>query len=291
MLVGQLASLNPKILPTGNIIENMKDYNTYYHLKYNGIRKGLEKRFEMEVAKGKGSKVDSKNSFLAAVQFEQNNIYKCYTPNIPGASEYEVVKNYFKELIIKEFRNMKTSFPEDPVNGFVEHVIPNKRSFHQERYESGIEKDYEFDPGFMYDASTEEILDMIAKYYAYKDFLRLDFPKLVDDIEGVKQTDSIRKSEDSIKFEEAVDRSKKNSSYPILTQEESVLLVKCLREENLILSDRYLNNTNLAKVAYYLTGFASGPFRKKLSNPISGYSKAQKQKLAEKLIRIVGLLE
>jgi len=172
----------------------------------------------------------------------------------------------------------------------VEHVIPNKRKFHQEQYESGDKKAYEFDPGFMYDASTEEILDMIARYYAYKDFLRLDFLELVEDLEGIKQTDLIRKSEDGIKFEEAVDRSKKNSSYPILTQEESVLLVKCLREENLILSDRYLNNTNLAKVAYYLTGFASGPFRKKLSNPISGYSKTQKRKLSEKLKRIIELL-
>jgi len=245
----------------------------------------------MEVGKGKRSKIDNKNSFLTTIQFEQNNIIKSYTPNIPGASEYEVVKNYFKELIVKEFRVRETSFPEDPVNGFVENVIPNKRKFHQEQYESGAKKAYEFDLRFMYDASTEDILDMIAKFYAYKDFLRLDCPKLVDDIKGGKQTDLIEKIEAEIKFEEAVDRSKKNSSYPILTQEESVLLVKCLREENFILSDRYLNKTSLAKVAYFLTGFASGPFRKKLSNPISRYSKSQKRRLAEKLKRVIELLD
>ena len=269
----------------------MKDYNTYYQSKYDSIKKGLKNRFENEVVKANGSKVNNKNSFLTAVHFEQKNIIKKFTPSIPGADEYQIVKNYFKELIVKEFGNKESNYPEDPVNGFVEHVIPNKRKFHQEQFESGDKKAYEFDPRFMYDASTEDILDMIAKYYAYKDFLGLDLPKLVDDIEEVKQTDSIRRSEDSIKFEEAVNRSKKNSSYPILTQEESVLLIKCLREENLILSDRYLNNTNLAKVTYYLTGFASGPFRKKLSNPITGYSKVQKRKLAEKLKGILELLE
>ena len=269
----------------------MKDYNTYYQSKYNGIKKGLKKRFEDEVVKAKGFKVDNKNSFLAAVQFEQKNIIKKYTPSIPGAEEYQIVKNYFKELIVKEFRIKETSYPEDPVNRFVEHVIPNKRKFHQEQFESGDKKAYEFDPEFMYDASTEEILDMIARYYAYKDFLRLDFPRLVDDIEGVKQTDSIRESEDDIKFEDSVDRSRKDYSYTFLTQEESVLLFKCLRDENLILNDRYLNNINLAKAAYYLTGFTSGPFRKKLSNPISGYSDNQKRKLSEKLKRIIELLD
>ena len=269
----------------------MKDYNTYYQSKYSQLKKELGERFAIEVTQTLDSTIDPKETFLEKTQFEKNNIVKNYDPNLPGASDYILTKNLFKELIIKEFGTMKQVFPEEQVNGFAEQVIPDKRKLHQQKYEKGDKKSYQFDPMFMYKASTEDILDMIAKYYAYDDFLQVDFPKLLDDIKEIKQPNLILVKEAGIKFEEEVDRSKKSLHYPILTQAESVLLIKSLRAENLILSERYLNNTNLAKTAHYLMGFAAGPFRKKLSDPIDSYSKTQKRRLAEKLRGIVDLLE
>lgn len=269
----------------------MKDYNTYYHSKYIYFKKKLNKRFAYEVTRSPDSCIENKKVFIDKIFFEKNNIVKNYSPNIPGATDYILTKNYFKELIVKEFSTIKQAYPEDQVNGFVEQVIPDKRKLHQKKYETGDRKSYQFDPMFMYKASKEDILDMVAKYYAYDDFIHLDFPKLLNDIEAVKQTSFNIEKDSEIKFDEAVDRSKRNPNYPILTQAESVLLIKSLRAENLILSERYLNNTNLAKVAHYLTGFAVGPFRKKLSDPIASYSKLQKRKLAERFRRIIEVLE
>lgn len=262
----------------------MKDYNTYYHLKFSSIQQELNSRFKRKVIKAKGSEIANINSFIEAVLFEQKNITKHYTPNIPGADGYQVTTNYFKQLIVKEFRNVLSSFPEDLVNGFVKNVIPSKRKFHQENYEAGNQEKYEFDPRFMYDASVEEILDLIAAYYAYQDFVDLEYPKLLGNLNKENQ-------EEGIWFEEEIDRSDKKSHYTVLTQEETVLLFKCLRAENLILSDRYLNKTNLARAVYYLTGFAHDPLRKKLSNPIATHSKRQKRKLSEKLQKIIDLLD
>ena len=269
----------------------MKDYNNYYHSKYTKLKEGLQKRFNIKVTQATDPTTVHKKKFIEKILFEKNNIIKNYSPTLPGATDYIVTKNYFKELIVKEFSTMKQAFPEDQVNGFVEQVIPDKRKLHQQKYENGDKKKYQFDPMFMYKASTEEILDLIAKYYAYEDFIEFDFPRLLKELEVLEQAEIIVDQEAEIKFEEMVDRSKKNSNYSILTQAESVLLIKSLREEHLILGERYLNNTNMAKVAYYLTGFASGPFRKKLSDPVSNYSKNQKRKLAEKLKNIVERLE
>jgi len=269
----------------------MKDYNTYYHSKYTKFKEELKKRFKVEVTHATDPNKVNKRIFIERIFFEKNNIIKNYSPNIPGATDYILTKNYFKELIVKEFSTIKQAYPEDQVNGFVEKVIPNKRKLHQQKYENGDKKSYQFDPMFMYKASTEEILDLIAKYYAYEDFIQLELPKLTDKIEKVTQPNSRLEKDSGIKFDEVVDRSRKNPNYPVLTQAESVLLIKSLRAENLILSERYLNNTNLAKVAHYLTGFAVGPFRKKLSDPIASYSKLQKRKLAERLRRIIEVLE
>jgi len=81
----------------------MKDYNTYYQSKYSQLKEELQQRFAIEVTQAPDSTIDLKMEFLEKVQFEKNNIVKNYDPNLPGASDYILTKNLFKELIIKEF--------------------------------------------------------------------------------------------------------------------------------------------------------------------------------------------
>ncbi len=151
------------------------NYEHYYQERFKYHTQYLEQHFQDEVIHKRGPKNDLRNHFIRKLNFKRDTIINERVPSDMNASSYNVKYNSFKERLVSRFNIIDINFPEEGINGFVEYDIPKLKKEHIERYENGNEKNYESDTRFMYDASTEDILNMIAKYNAFK---RYNVPSL-----------------------------------------------------------------------------------------------------------------
>ncbi len=252
----------------------MIDYNTYYDLKYKTIREGLVKRFDKEVAQTKGAILKRKRNFLDKAGLERDNIISGYIPN-PQGSGGNRTDNYFKKRIVDEFKALKLNFPKEKVDGFVKYTIPEERKVHKTRYENGDQGSYKHDPRFMYEATTENILDMIAMYFAYEDFFHGDYPKLSNEFDKsnhpVVDSNMIAEKENDgvIKITSPkVPLRRANDGYTILTLKQTAILFQLLKDMNAVLNDKLQPVNQMAKAIQALTGFSNNTIRDNLGTSI-----------------------
>lgn len=241
----------------------MKDYNTYYNLKYSTIRDGLKKRFDKEVVQTNGAILKRKRKFLDKVGLERVNIISEYIPN-PQGDGGNRTDNFFKERIVGEFKSLELNYPKERVNDFVKYTIPEEIEAHKKRYENGDKGRYKHDPQFMYEATTENILDMIAMYFAYEVFFHEDYPKLSSEFDKsnhpVVDSDIIVEEEDNgfIKIRNPnLPASKIAIPNTVLTMKQTAMLFQLLKDTNAIFNNRRRQPVNqMAKAIKALTGFS-----------------------------------
>lgn len=259
----------------------MKDYNKYCKERFKKVKEELHKRFDKEVLQTKGGKTDRINAFNRIICFEKDNIAKSYDPYDPNSTSYNVEKNYFKESIINDFLRIKTDFPDDLINGFVEYEIPKQRKVHQGQYDAGRVDFYKFDPKFMNDASTEDILNMIVKYYAYEEFLKEDYKKLRSDFFG-NEKQEVEIESDFIQIDKPKVKKRKNGDgFTVLNQGQTGILFRLLKDEGIIFNDtNYQPDTELAKAVQCLTGFSNHTLRREIGRSLHHHLKKNEDKKA-----------
>lgn len=147
------------------------NYENYYNERYQYHIQYLEDRFQKEVIDKRGAKNDLRNEFVRWILFNREQTYQQRVPNVIDAMSYtDTLYNSFKKRVIDRFLSIERNFPEEGIKGFIELDIPNIRKEHIGYYENGSTKSYRYDTQYMYDATDLEILELIAKHYAYHDY-------------------------------------------------------------------------------------------------------------------------
>ncbi len=162
----------------------MKNYKKYYNDKFNFYVNDLIDRYQNEVTDRKGNKGFLRREFIAIARFEKDNIIHEteHKEPIRGDIATNYYKNDFKEDLIESFMSIPINFPEDGIDGFVKFDIPRLKQLHIDTYEKGFTDNYKADTKFMFKASINEMLDMIAKWCGYHHFFEKKLPPLVQDV-------------------------------------------------------------------------------------------------------------
>lgn len=242
----------------------MKDYNDLYARRYDFHFKKLEQKFQSEIKEKRGNKNNLRNEFIREVASIRDIQIKGVVLNNPDNSP---ITNQFKESLISYFRCIETDYPEDKINGFVEFEIPDQKRQYLKFQENDKRQDkYIYDLDFVYEATNDDILEMLAIYLSHDDFL-----KKLANIETADNTDFYEKKD--ISFIEIrkpkVPQRKANDNYTSLSLVQTAIFFRLLKEDQIILNDpTYQPDTELSKAIQAMTGFSPNTLRQELGKPL-----------------------
>ncbi len=245
----------------------MKNYEAFFKEKHDKVYNSLLERYKEAIDKP-GPFLDKRSQIIQTIGFEREIILKDKDPKDPFAGSYKTYYNKFKEDIISRFKLINENYPKGGINEFVKYDLPLTRKNHIRRYQSKSSEMYTFDPRFMYDATDEEILELIAAYTAYEAFFeqlrRRESPtdkNLEDSVDVDSDKIYIRKPRTPVR--------KPNDNFTSLSLVQTAMLFRLLKEHSIILSDsNYQPDTELAKAIHILTGYSNNTIRPELGKPL-----------------------
>lgn len=120
-------------------------------------------------------------------------------------------------------------------------------------------------------------------FYNFMEFFKSHFENLIPTIEGTEP--DFKKDKVLSKNRQALVKRRKNDGFTCLSMEESLALLRLLREYNFILKDEFMTNDLAAYAFHLLSGYSKNTLRQDLSKPY--YHKEPLKTLQERLKMLV----
>jgi len=170
---------------------NTIDFQQLFDQSYRAIYTELKTAYqEFKLDKTGLNELKIWNQFLSQITFVRDYELLCWKePHvIDNDITATLLKNPFKTELKEAFEFKELEYESDCINNFVQYDIPKLRTKHLERLHSG-HRDYEWDNEFIQNATSEDVIKLLAKYYAYTDFMNLTHPNYIKALKPQQRVD------------------------------------------------------------------------------------------------------